>query len=457
MRLSRVIGLIIVLTLVSSALPQVSFAQGFNLDARRIGLGGAGNTNNIASKVIAEHQPYRVIPIPLGIFQLLDNRRFFDPDDPEFDPARAIEYAGNPMHFTLDRNSSSAGHRFVNDLVNAGFSRDLNSYRGFAPSPEIKAGGLFSPSWGKTIRVSGDASSGKSHGIFVGAGPYVSLGTALNVDPNLISMWASPVDVYRPNTQFLTQDLSTGQAAFAITGGYRGRFALSGISSTSSSRETGLHVAANYNYLRGFHYESADVQFRFDTDGAGLVTLLPSTNPVVVNRATSKTGNGFSLDLAAAVVTEKWDVGFGVDGIGNRINWKDLSSRTYVLQNLFSGGEFVTTPGPSIPSERRVELPVRFSGSGSYYTDRWSAAAQMGRDLQKRLDFNTGVEYWLGPVAVRGGTRYANKRWHGATGVGFNFTSKFGIDVAAFQNSANIEEDRRPSFAVSLRLNRDKS
>src|SRR4030095_7269768 len=179
MRLSRVIGLIIVLTLVSSALPQVGFAQGFNLDARRIGLGGAGYTNNMASKVIAEHQPYRVIPLPLGIFQLLDNRKFFDPNDPEFDPARAIEYAGNPLHFTLDRNSDSAGHEFVNDLVNARFSRDLNAYRGFSPSPEIKAGGLFSPSWGKTIRVSGDAAAGKSHGIYVGVGPYVSLGTAL--------------------------------------------------------------------------------------------------------------------------------------------------------------------------------------------------------------------------------------------------------------------------------------
>ncbi len=407
MRLSRVIGLIIVLTLVSSALPQVSFAQGFNLDARRIGLGGAGNTNNIASKVIAEHQPYRVIPIPLGIFQLLDNRRFFDPDDPEFDPARAIEYAGNPMHFTLDRNSGSAGHRFMNDLVNAGFSRDLNAYRGFAPSPEIKAGGLFSPSWGKTFRVSGDASSGKSHGIFVGAGPYVSLGTALAVDPNLIELLASPVDVYRPNTQFLTQDVSTGQAAFAITGGYRGRFALSGISSTSSSRETGLHVAANYNYLRGFHYESADVQFRFDTDGAGLVTLLPSTNPVVVNRATSNTGNGFSLDLAAAVVTEKWDVGFGVDGIGNRINWKDLSSRHTFFKICFLAA--ISSPLLDRPFPRSAVWSCRYDSPEAAPTIRTGGLLLLKWDAICRNAWtsirvwNTGSDRW--PSGVERGMR----------------------------------------------------
>jgi hypothetical protein len=162
-----------------------------------------------------------------------------------------------------------------------------------------------------------------------------------------------------------------------------------------------------------------------------------------------------AVDLAAALVTEKWDISFGVDGIGNRINWKDLSSRQYALQNLFTGGDFTTTAGPPPPSPRRVTLPVRFATSGSYYSDKWSAAAEIGRDLQKRLDFNAGAEYWIGPLAVRGGTRYSRKLWHGATGIGFNLTRKFGIDIAAFQNSANIEEDRKPSFAVSLRLNHE--
>ena len=451
----RVVGLVI-LTFILAGLP--GFGQSFNLDARRIALGGSGSNDNIASKVIQEHQPYRVIPIPLGVFQVIKNRKFFDPDDPEFDPARAIEFAGNPLHFTLDRNQNSAGHRFVNNLVNAEFNRDLNAYRGFKPSPEIKAGGLFAPSWGKAFRVSGDPSVGTSHGVYVGAGPYISLGTTLNMDQTLISILSSSTDVYRPNTNFLSTDTTEGQAAIAITGGYRGRFEVPGLSGsqTTSNRQPGLHVAANYNYLRGFHYEGADMAFRFDTDSAGLVTLLPSTTPVSVNRVTSKSGNGFALDLGAALVTERWDFGLGVDGIGNRINWKELSSRQYTLQSLFNGADFVTTPGTPPPSPRRVTLPVRVAASSAYYSDKWSAAAEIGRDLQKRLDLNAGVEYWIGPLAVRGGTRYSRKLWHGATGIGFNFTRKFGLDIAAFQNSANIEEDRKPSFAVSLRLNHDR-
>src|SRR5262245_55765583 len=125
----RVAGLV-VLALLVNVVPQVAFAQSFSLDARKIGLGGGGGNSNIAAKVIAEHQPYTVIPISIGLFQLVQNTKFFDPDNKDFDPARAIEYAGNPMHFTLDRNKDSVGHRFVNDLINGNFSADLNAYRG---------------------------------------------------------------------------------------------------------------------------------------------------------------------------------------------------------------------------------------------------------------------------------------------------------------------------------------
>jgi hypothetical protein len=447
------------LTFILCGQPTAGFGQSFNLDARRIGMGGSGNNDNIAAKVIQENQPYRVIPIPLGLIQVIKNTKYFNPDDPEFDPARAIEFAGNPLHFTLDRNESTAGHRFVNNLVNAEFNRDLNTYRGFTPSPEIKAGGLFTPSWGKAFRVSGEADTGNSHGIYVGAGPYISMGTTLSLDPNLIAILSSSTDVYRPNTTFLSTDVTTGQAALAITGGYRGRFEVSGLSSssTTSNRQTGLHIAADYSYLHGIHYEDGDLQFRFDTDSTGQVTLAPTTTPVSMNRVTGKSGSGMTIDLAAALVTEKWELSFGVDGVGNRINWKELSSRQYELQSLFDGGDFVTVAGTPPSSPRQVKLPVRFATSGSYYTDKWSAAAEVGRDLQKRMDLNAGAEYWFGRLAVRGGTRYTRKQWHGATGVGFNVTRRFGIDFAVFQSSVNIEETRRPSFAISLRLNRAES
>src|SRR5262249_32234514 len=207
------VRLILAVFIVSAVLVEWSAAQNLAADARVVVLGGAGDaTSDIASKVIADQKGYRVIPIPLGIIQLARDRKIFDPGDPEFDPVRAIEYAADPLHLTLNR-TNSAETQFVRDLVNSRFSRDLNAYRGFKPSPEIKATGLLSPSFGHTIRFAGDKASGTSQGIYVGAGPYISLGTAFNFDQNLIDILGSPTPVNRPNTTFLIGDNTAGQAA----------------------------------------------------------------------------------------------------------------------------------------------------------------------------------------------------------------------------------------------------
>jgi hypothetical protein len=445
---------------VLAAWPQSVSAQNLGSDARLIGLGGAGATDNIASKIMEDQQPYRVIPIPVGIFQLINNRKFFNPNDPEFNPARAIEYAADPMHMTLGRNSDSFGNRFVNDLVTGNFTstRDLNTYRGFTPASEITANGLIAPSWGTTLPVVRNEATGSTHGVFVGAGPYMSLGTGLNFDQNLISILSSTTDVYMPNSTFLIGNTTMGQAAVAITGGYRGKFPLLGaLQSFSGGSRDGIHVAANYHYLHGIHYDTADLQLQLETDNAGLLTLTPASTPIVVNRTMSGSGRGFAIDMATVVVMGPWNFGGGIDGIANRIDWNDLSSRQYRLEaaELYNGGGFVTTQLPAPTGSRRVSLPQRYAGHGGYKTERWAAVAEMTRGLDKKVGVGGGAEYTFGPFVLRGGTRYSRKLWHGATGVGLNITKGFGIDAAAFQTSTNLEQDRKMSFAFSLRLTRN--
>src|SRR5262245_19421313 len=80
----RIVCFASLVVLVIAALPQAGSAQNLVSDARRIGLGGAGGTDNIASQLMEGQQSYRAIPIPFGIFQLINNRKFFDPNDPEF-------------------------------------------------------------------------------------------------------------------------------------------------------------------------------------------------------------------------------------------------------------------------------------------------------------------------------------------------------------------------------------
>jgi hypothetical protein len=428
-------------------LNQNGLAQNFGADARRIALGGAGSNDNIASRLIEDQQGYTAIPIPIGLYQIFKKREIFDPTDANFDPVRAVEYAADPMHLTLNRDTADGGgHLLINHLVNAELSRDLNTYRGFTPAQQLQAQGLVSPTFGKTLKLVRYGNGG-FHGIYVGAGPYLSIGTTLSFDQQLLDIFSSSTDVYLPNTTFSIADTTSGQAAMSITGGYRARVSVPGFEGSKD----GVYIAADYNYLHGIHYDSADLDVRFDTDSQGLVTLAPTTSPIVIDRTMSRKGRGFAIDLATAVIKGPWEVGGSVDGIGNHINWNEMTARQYVLLSLVAGGDFVTTQTLPPSPTQRVSLPVRYHGNAGYRTSRWSAVTEVGRGFQG-LDFSGGAEYRFGPLAFRGGGRYSRDMWHGATGLGITFFSKLGFDVAAFQNTTNIDNDHRISFAASLRI-----
>ena len=178
-------------------------------------------------------------------------------------PTRCITFIG--------RNPGGARGEFVKNIVNGELNRNLNAYRGFVPTQKLTAEGLASPNWGKTIKFL-KRSSGAFHGIYIGAGPYLSAKTVLDIDQNLIDVLASPTDVSLASLagkSYSITDNSVGQLALAVTGGYRGRFAFAGRSGAGFSDREGIYVGANYHYLRGFRYEGADMTFRFDTEASG--------------------------------------------------------------------------------------------------------------------------------------------------------------------------------------------
>jgi hypothetical protein len=410
-------------------------------------MGGTADNENLGSRMIADQQQYRSIVVPLGLIQVIRDRRYFHPDDDAFNPILALEDMANPLHLTTRRGSATGN--FVTDLVNARFSRDLNRYRGFVVAKEVEAQGLASPSYGHVFRFRTDT-DGNFDGVYVGAGPYISAKTVFNVDDQLRQLLASSQDVVLRNATLGLFDQSSGQAAAAITFGYRRRMPLPGQSSSSSRQ--GLYVAGDYHYLRGFRYDAADLQIRFDTDSAGLLTLTPNTTPISAAHSFSNKGNGFAVDLGVGAVVDRWQFGFGVNGIANRINWDNPQFEQITLNSLFTGSDFVRQPQPSSLSTIRVELPVETNGNVGYNGDSWSTLVQAGHGFQGNT-FHAGVEKRVMFLAFRGGTRYSRDRWHPAAGLGFNLTKAFGIDVAAFDTTANVQQERRVSYAVSLRFN----
>jgi hypothetical protein len=424
-------------------------AQNWSFDARKIGLGSPGGDENLATQMIDEARNYGSVVLPFGLFQVMRDFDKLKPANDQFDLIRTMEYAASPIHYTFGRDTTDSGSRFVEDIRNAALHRDLNYYRGFVPANQPPAEGLAAPNWGRTIKIA-RGPGGAFQGVYVGAGPYLSMRSAFAVDPQLITILSSPSDVYLPNTQMVLTNANRGQMAMAITGGYRGRFALP----NAVSDRDGIYLAANYNFLRGFRYEDVSLGMRLDTDRTGLLTINPSLpSPLEVTRNSATSGTGRAVDVGAGLVIARWDFGFGVNGIGNRINWKDVEQTTYSLNNPFLGdstfGESVAVP----VAEARVELPVNYRGNVGYNADAWSAIAEVGKGFGGN-SFHGGYEYRLGTIELRGGAGYTREVWNPAGGVGFNMNRRLALDVAVYGNAANVERKRHAAIAASLRFNR---
>ena len=426
-----------------------ALAQNWSFDARKIALGNAGGSDHPASRMIDEERPYRAIVLPFGLIQVLRNRNVFDPDSDEFDIVRAVEYAAALLHYIVGRDSSesTSGRQLSLDIRNARLTRDLNAYRGFVPAKQPTAEGLTHTTFGGTIPVV--RGGGNFHGIYLGAGPYLAMRTSLDVDQQLIGILASASDVYRPNAQFRLGVDSRDELAISLTGGYRGRFALS---TAVASERDGLYVAFDYNYLVGFRYEDFDTALRLDTDGQGLLTINPfAASPLVIGRDRTSSGRGFAVDVGVGVVANRVEVGFGVKGLSNRIDWTDVERTTHSLGNLFLGGTFLE--GPPVPvGDVSVELPRDYKGYAGFRTDAGMAVGEFGHGFQG-TSFHGGYEHYLGPIELRGGALYSRQRWQPTTGIGLNISDRVSLDLAVFGTSANVERQRRMAIAASLRFN----
>ena len=430
---------------VASLVPAQVGAQNWSFDARGVGLGGVGSTSNVAVDMVDEQRPYRAIVLPFGLLQVIPNLPKLDPTKDEFDLVRAIEYSASPIHFIIGRDDTATASAFITDLRNGELSRDLNDYRGFSPATSASAEGLASPNWGHTFKLKQNT-NGSFHGIYAGAGPYFSMQTSAEIDPALAAVFASSTPVYTPNTSYYMSNDTLSQFALAVTGGYRGR-----ISRAGGGELDGLYIGANYHYLHGFQYEHFEPEARLDTNANGMLTVnLSQGLPVSILRHTSSQGSGFAIDMGVAAVIDRWEVGVGVNGIANRMDWTGVERTDYVLDSLFSGGDFVDLP--TIPTgDARVELPVDIRANGAYNADEWMGIVEYGHGYNG-TSFRAGYEQRFNRFQLRGGGRYIKERWEPTGGVGFNLSQGFGVDVAAFGTSANLERKRRMAIAVSLRL-----
>lgn len=437
-------------------------AQNWSFDARQIGLGSPVGGQNLASSMIAGDQGYRAIVLPFGLIQVIGDFRKLNPANDDFDFVRAVEDVASPIHYTFGRDSTNTGQAFVVDLRNANLNRDLGMYRGFDIANQPRAEGLAAPVWGHTFRVRQDK-TGAYQGFFLGAGPYISMRADLSVDNQLINVLASPLPIHLPSTQLRSATALRAQGAAAIAGGYRGRFSLP----QRRSDRDGVYVAVNYNVLRGIRYEDFDIGLRLETDLSGLLTVnsqLPA--PLTIIRDHAKAGWGRAVDVGVGAVVDRWEVGFGANGIGNRIDWTDVVRTTYALSDPLGGNaDFVERSEPAV--DAHVTLPIGYVANVGYSAERWTALTDLRWGLGG-TSWHGGYEYRFtrgagraggagqpgraGGIEVRGGAMYGREVWNPTGGIGLNLSSHTALDLAIYGNTANVDRARHLAVAVSIRL-----
>lgn len=430
----------------TSARPAV--AQTYTGDARKIAMGNVGDKGNIASSMVPDGGGDTIIQLPIGLIRVLRDLNTFNPSSTSFDPARAVERAGSPLHLTLGGGGggTSPAGRFMADLVNGTVSHDMSTYRGFNFPSDVTAAALMSPTFGKTFTVKRSARGG-FQGVFVGAGPYASFQTTLHADPKLTEIFGSEQPVTYPNTTFETRSLSRMQLAMAIVVGYRARIDWPGMP-IDDSRD-GIYVAANYRHLRGMRYLRPDLNLRFDTDAAGLIPDDGGNAGLTVDYLEGSSGSGRAIDLGVEAVHGGLQVGFGVNGLGNHIDWTTFTLNRYAMS--VTGGEDGVDAALVPPAgTERVVLPVVTTAHLGYVTGPWTFSSMVGRGMNGRAA-SGGAERRFGTFAVRGGGILTKGGVEPTFGIGFG--RRIALDLAMFGTHANLESERRWVVAASIRIN----
>src|SRR5262249_14200735 len=234
-------GFFAVFALFASFAPPAE-AQNWDFDARTIAIGGVSGSATLASGMIERDATYQSIVLPFGLLQVLPDLGAFAPDSEHFDPVRAVEHAASPIHFIVDRDPAGHG-RFASTIATARFYAGQPAAS--APT-RVDLGGVATSSWGGTIRLSG-AQRRDVHGVYVGAGPYVTGRGAADINPQVIAGLDDDSRSIPSSPLTLMTTFSEEQVAIAVTGGYRGRYALP-FRDDAAARD-GIYVAVNYDYL----------------------------------------------------------------------------------------------------------------------------------------------------------------------------------------------------------------
>jgi len=458
MRIQRVLGLWAVSVLLGAA---TASAQNFNTDARAIAMGGGGVDNaNIAISMVPKQEPYRTIVLPFGLIQVFGDISKFNPSKSTFDPVLLVEDLSSPLHYTFGRGQTATGQALISDLRNGQLNTNLATYQGFTMPSNLSVLGLADPAFGKTIKFA-RSKSGAFQGLYLGIGPYLGFQEGLITDPRLVDIFANGSKY--PNQSLSLTNGATFQLGMDEVIGWRGRVPLK--QGADKDTRDGVYYAYNYRIIQGFRLFQEGLDINFDLDANSQITVNPSTTPFTATNVQYTSGKGHASDFGVEIVKGYFSIGFGMNGIGNKIDWSkpSASSTAYTLQSLTncannnngnSNSCFTSAPITGLPATLTIKLPVVKTGNLSFQKMGWGFMGSYTQGYNGRT-FHGGVERAFGPLWLRGGGKYSHSPtggYHWDPTYGFGFGARTAIDVGFYANHDNLAGKRDTVMAVSLRF-----
>lgn len=435
------------------------FAQAISFDARKIAMGGALLPYHSESYILnpafldVEGGLPLTIPIPIGLFLFLGNLPSFDPNEEDFDTIELANLVFNPPFYLelRDIHTEDSTEIFI-DIAEDHLLVDLDEMRKYMPTEPIETG-LFDirgPRMGYTYRD-----------IHFGVSPYILMDGRFEYSENFEDVLASAAP-FEPNTDYTTDEQATVNAGVAINAGYA--FELQ--DHFSLGDEPRVLVGVNGKYIMGFLYGDIENHANLHMNDP----IFGSENPPDLRMSTrldyaipesgdiGPKGHGFGLDLGLLLRFRSIDIGFGIQDVYTRMNWRvnrerfiyDEEKNDVVNEMIFEDRTI------------RAKIPRTFAFTAAYrntLNNDWEEKPTPGDYLiaynmevaDKNISMHIGGETYYGPwpVSLRFGTFNQGDKWQVSFGAGIPL--KFlNFDIALSTHSRTIQMKRGVTLATSI-------
>jgi hypothetical protein len=393
---------------------------------------------NAAYRVVPPRRPGDapakvIIPIPLGLFQVLRDSTVWDTDSSYYNPIQLVDYILHPPIYLEVKRAPTPTNDVEFYIAQNELIIDLGESQAVVPE-SFELGGSVRPfNFGAGMA-----------GFRVAVMSWVHNEIVVSLDDSLRAVLKEAAPVL-PNARY----------GIGVDGLLQGGLApeLSWAGRVLGDSSAGLYVGGATRYYLGTMYIAIDGTAGFTTGD----TIFSAVNPLTEDAAgrlyktdpEPAAGTGIGVDVGVVWASGPFEVGLGVTDIGATITW----SHTDVDTLAWDGDSNRVV---ELPLERGVEtktqLPVTAIANAVYAFPTGTVLRGGVLRNHRGTLVSAGAEQWLGVFTVRGGLvrdqramiQYA---WGGGVRLG-----PVGFDVGFFTHSRSLSTERGITMSTTLSI-----